>query len=206
MVRRGVVVDAALASVSDERVHAIGDCAEHRNRTTGFVPPAWEQAGVLARVLCGEDAAYDGSHSVARLRATGLDVAVLGDPERAEGTVVTVSNPVTGSHRKLVVRDGVIVAATLVGDLSRIGLITQHYDRGTVLGRHEAGALLMAERTAAPVVLPDDAEVCACAGVSAGRIRACSSVDDARDTTRATTGCGGCLSAVRDQLNEGALV
>ena len=45
-----------------------------------------------------------------------------------------MSNPVVGSHRKLVVRDGVIVAATLVGDLSRVGLITQHYDRGTVLG------------------------------------------------------------------------
>ena len=45
------------------------------------------------------------------------------------GEVVEVTNPVAGSHRKLVVRDGVIVAATLVGDLSRIGLITQLYDR-----------------------------------------------------------------------------
>ena len=66
---------------------------------------------------------------VARLRATGLDVAVLGDPERTEGEVVEVSNPVVGSHRRLVVRDGVVVAATLVGDLSRVGLITQHFDR-----------------------------------------------------------------------------
>ncbi|WP_243060171.1 FAD-dependent oxidoreductase [Nocardioides sp. SR21] len=204
-VRRGVVVDHLLRT-SDPRIHAIGDCAQHGAQVTGFVPPAWEQAALLARHLNGEEVRYDGARTVARLRATDLDVAVLGDPERAEGEVVEMSNPVTGSHRKLVVHDGVIVAATLVGDLSRIGLITQHYDRGTVLGRHEAGALLMAERTAAPVVLPDDAEVCACAGVSAGRIRACSSVDEARDTTRATTGCGGCLSAVRDLLNEGALV
>ena len=40
-----------LTSVTDERVHAIGDCAEHRRRTTGFVAPAWEQAEVLARVI-----------------------------------------------------------------------------------------------------------------------------------------------------------
>ncbi|CAI9400977.1 FAD-dependent oxidoreductase [Nocardioides sp. T2.26MG-1] len=198
-VRRGVVVDEQLRT-SDERIHAIGDCAQHGMQVTGFVPPAWEQAALLARHLGGEQVAYTGSRNVARLRATGLDVAVLGDPERAEGQVVEVSNPVTGTHRKLVVRDGVVVAATLVGDLSRIGLITQHYDRGTVLGPSEPGDLLMGERPAGPVVLPDDAEVCACAGVSAGAIRACASLADARDTTRATTGCGGCAPAVRQLL------
>ncbi len=198
-VRRGVVVDQHLRT-SDERIHAIGDCAQHGLQVTGFVPPAWEQAGVLARHLRGEQAAYSGSRNVARLRATGLDVAVLGDPLRADGQVVEVSNPVTGTHRRLVVRDGVIVAATLVGDLSRIGLITQHYDRGTVLGPSEPGDLLMGERPAGAEVLPDDAEVCACAGVSAGAIRACPSLADVREVTRATTGCGGCASAVRQLL------
>ena len=66
MVGRGVVVDSTLTSVTDDRIHAIGDCAEHRRRTTGFVPPAWEQAEVLARVLRGEEATYDGRRSVAR--------------------------------------------------------------------------------------------------------------------------------------------
>jgi NAD(P)H-nitrite reductase large subunit len=199
-VRRGIVVDHHLRT-SDERIHAIGDCAQYGSQVTGFVPPAWEQAGLLARHLLGEDVAYHGSRTVARLRATDLDVAVLGDPERAQGQVVEVSNPISGSHRKLVVRDGVIVAATLVGDLSRIGLITQHYDRGTVLGPREPGELLLADRAAAaPVVLPDGAEVCACAGVSAGRIRACSSLQDVLETTRATTGCGGCAPAVRQLL------
>lgn len=204
-VRRGVVVDDRLRT-SDERIHAIGDCAQHGLQVTGFVPPAWEQAGLLVRHLRGEEVVYAGSRNVARLRATGLDVAVLGDAERAEGQVVEVSNPVTGTHRRLVVREGVIVAATLVGDLSRIGLITQHYDRGTVLGPSEPGDLLMGERPAGPVVLPDDAEVCACAGVNAGAIRACSSLEDARAATRATTGCGGCASAVRQLVMEGAPV
>lgn len=198
--RRGVVVDDRLASVDDPAVHAIGDCAEHRGRTTGFVPPAWEQAGVLAAYLCGDDVTHQGSRSVARLRATDLDVAVLGDPEQTAGDVVEVANPVSGSHRKLVVRDGVIVAASLVGDLSRIGLITQYYDRGTVLGPHEPGVLLLPDRPPVPASIPDDAEVCACAGVSAGRIRACTSVEDARDTTRAGTGCGGCAPTVRQLL------
>jgi assimilatory nitrate reductase electron transfer subunit len=204
-VRRGIVVDRHLRT-SDPRIHAMGDCAQYGDQLTGFVPPAWEQAAVLARHLTGHEAAYAGARTVARLRATDLDVAVLGDPEGTVGEVVEVSNPVTGTHRKLVVRDGVIVAATLVGDLSRVGLITQHYDRATVLGPHEPAALLMPDRAAPPVALPDDAEVCACAGVSAGRVRACASFDEARDTTRATTGCGGCATAVRDLIGtlEGA--
>jgi assimilatory nitrate reductase electron transfer subunit len=204
-VRRGVVVDHLLRT-SDPAIHAIGDCAQYGTQVTGFVPPAWEQAGLLARHLNGEPVHYDGARTVARLRATDLDVAVLGDPERVDGQVVEVSNPVTGSHRKLVVRDGVIVGATLVGDLSRIGLITQHYDRGTVLGPHEPGGLLMNDRRVAPVAVPDDAEVCACAGVSAGRVRACASLDEVRDTTRATTGCGGCTGAVRALVLEGVTV
>jgi len=231
-VRRGVLVDTTLASVDDERVLAVGDCAQVGRRTTGFVPPAWEQAGVLADRLTGGDAEYHGHRMVARLRATGLDVAVLGDPQltkedvpleelaalagqgveaTAATEVVQVANPITGSMRKLVVRDGVIVAATLVGDLSRIGLITQAFDRGTVLGPHEPGALLMGfaagpspEETAR--TLPDDAEVCACAGVSAGALRACATLADARETTRATTGCGGCASTVNALVGASAAV
>ncbi len=170
--RRGIVVDDRLRSVDDPDVHAIGDCAEHDGRTTGFVPPAWEQAGLLADHLAGGDVRYCGSRSVARLRATGLDVAVLGDPEGATrdgGQVVEVTNPVAGTHRKLVVRDDVIVAGTFVGDLSRIGLITQYYDRGTRLSSREPGALLLGDQKAPPSRLADDTEICACAGVSAGR-------------------------------------
>ncbi len=198
-VRRGVVVDDRLTT-SDRRIHALGDCAERDGRVTGFVPPAWEQAEALAAHLSGRDVTYRGSRVVARLRATDLDVAVLGDPRTEPGEVVEVSNPVAGSHRRLVVRDGRIVAATLVGDLSRVGLITQHFDRGTRLGPHEPGALLMADAPPKPRSLHDDVEVCACAGVSAGAVRACTSLDDVRETTRATTGCGGCAPTVRQLL------
>ena len=158
---------------------------------------------MLAGVLTDEPVKYDGSRIVARLRATDLDVAVLGDPEAEVlngGDVVEMSNPVRGSHRKLVIRDGRIVAGALVGDLNRIGLITQHYDRQTVLGPTEPGDLLLAVRTAQPVQLPDDAEICNCAGVTVGAIRACSSFEDAAPDHRATTGCGGCAATVRQLL------
>ena len=201
--RRGVIVDDQLRT-SDENVYAIGDCVEHDGRTAGHVSPAWEQAAVLAAEFAGKDASYDGHRIVARLRATDLDVAVLGDPEHTEGEIVQVSNPVTGVHKKLVVNNGVIVAATLVGDLTRVGQITQHFDKRTRLSAGEPGQLLLPPRStnAVNIALPDEAEVCACAGVTAGRIRACSSIEDVRTTTRATTGCGGCRSVCEQLVSQ----
>jgi len=199
-VGRGVLVDNRLQT-SDADIHAIGDCAEHTGRQglplNGLVAPAWEQAEVLAAHLAGEETAYTGTRTIARLRAADLEVAVLGDPEHTEGEVVEVTNPFAGTHRRLVVRDGSIVAGTLIGDLSRVGAIGRAFEQATELGPHEPGALLLPEATA-PVrpELTDDTEVCACAGVSAGRIRACSSIEEVRERTRATTGCGGCASVV----------
>ena len=200
MVRRGVVVDGRLASITDDTIHAVGDCAEHRGVVTGFVPPAWEQAAVLADHLTGGPAVHHGSRTVARLRASGLEVAVLGDPERTDGDVVEMTNPVAASHRKLVVRDGAIVAAALVGDLSRVGLLTQLYDRGTVLGSTEPGDLLLGDGAVTRRELTDEAEVCACAGVTASTIRSCADLAEVRASTRATTGCGGCADIVQRLL------
>jgi NAD(P)H-nitrite reductase large subunit len=154
----------------------------------------------LAGSLTGQPRRYDGSRVVARLRADGLDVAVLGDPQHTPGDVVELANPLQGTYRRLVLRDGVIQAAALVGDLARVGDITQHYDRRSVLTSAEAGWLLYGDQPSEPAETSDDAEVCACAGVSAGRIRACSDLDDVVSTTRAGTGCGGCRDEVRRLL------
>ncbi|QHC21194.1 NAD(P)/FAD-dependent oxidoreductase [Streptomyces sp. GS7] len=49
-VGRGIRVDDALRT-SDPRIHAVGDCAEHRGTVYGLAGAAQEQADVLARVL-----------------------------------------------------------------------------------------------------------------------------------------------------------
>ena len=85
MVRRGIVVDDHLRTVTDgdlrDRRLRRAPRPDHRlrRRRPGSRPACWP--GVLDR----RDAEYDGSRIVARLRATGLDVAVLGDPEHTDG-------------------------------------------------------------------------------------------------------------------------
>jgi NAD(P)H-nitrite reductase large subunit len=50
------------------------------------------------------------------------------------------------------------------------------------------------------VRLPDEVEVCACAGAPAGLIGACADAGRGPGTTRATTRCGGCAGTVRELL------
>ena len=114
-----------------------------------------------------------------------------------------MTNPIAGSHRRLVVEGGVIVAAALVGDLSRVGLITQLYDRGTVLGPDEPGQLLLGEaglRAGRAARRGRGLRLCGRHGRCDPGVRRRS--PPCRESTRATTGCGGCEPVVRRLLAE----
>src|SRR3712207_2729478 len=52
-VDRGIVVGDDLASPDDDRVHALGDCAQPPEGVTGLLAPGWTQAERLARRLTG---------------------------------------------------------------------------------------------------------------------------------------------------------
>ncbi|WP_344385857.1 NAD(P)/FAD-dependent oxidoreductase [Streptomyces thermolineatus] len=77
-VRRGIVVDDGLRT-DDPRIHAIGDCAEHRGTVHGLAGPARDQADLLARRLAAPGGAggtgrvplYRGSRVLTRLTLTG---------------------------------------------------------------------------------------------------------------------------------------
>ncbi|MFL4972302.1 MAG: NAD(P)/FAD-dependent oxidoreductase [Microvirga sp.] len=117
-VRRGIVVDDALET-SAPGVHAVGECAEHRGTAYGLVEPAYEQADVLARRLGGEDARYAGSLVAASLKVSGVPVFSVGlVADEAEAEPITFSDPATGTYRKLMIRDGRLVGAVLVGDVA----------------------------------------------------------------------------------------
>ena len=209
-VDRAVLVDDQLRT-GDPHVFALGECAQHRGSVYGLVAPAWEQATVLAEVLSGGTASYSGSRLVTRLKAMGLDVAAMGEttpqPEdSADGLeVLAFADPVRHVYKKVVVRDGVVTGAVLLGDLATAGIVTQAFDRATPLPAdrlHLMFAGLGSSTTADPADLPDDALVCTCNQVTAGQIRVsgCRTVADVAGRTRATTGCGSCTHAVEQLL------
>jgi ferredoxin-nitrite reductase len=115
-VEHGVVVDDGLRT-SDPAVYAVGECAQHRGRLYGPGEAADEQARVLADVLAGArpDAAYHGSRPTLTLRVPGVAVTSLGDAHGEGAEVVSHSDPSRGTYKKLVLRDGKLAGAVLVG-------------------------------------------------------------------------------------------
>ncbi|GJD52345.1 Nitrite reductase [NAD(P)H] [Methylobacterium crusticola] len=120
-VGRGIRVDDRLET-SVPGIHALGECAEHRGVTYGLVEPAYEQAEILARHLCGEDAAYAGTTLSTSLKVSGLPVFSAGLVDVPEGAeAVTWSDPAAGLYRKLVIGDDRLVGAVFVGDVGEQG-------------------------------------------------------------------------------------
>src|SRR5216683_1922764 len=103
---------------ADAVIFALGECAEHRGICYGLVEPAYEQARVLARHLAGCAAAYGGSVVATNLKVSGVSVFSAGDFIGAEGSEAIVLNDVRrGTYKKLVIADGRLIGAVLVGDV-----------------------------------------------------------------------------------------
>jgi nitrite reductase (NADH) large subunit len=117
-VNRGVVVDDHLQTGASG-IFALGECAEHRGTCYGLVEPAYEQAGVLARHLAGGPAAYHGSVVSTNLKVSGVGVFSAGDFIGTEGSEsIVLSDFRHGSYKKLVIADGRLTGAVLVGETS----------------------------------------------------------------------------------------
>ena len=115
-VGRGVVVDDRLQTGSDG-IFALGECAEHRGICYGLVEPAYEQAKVLAQHLAGRTALYPGSVVATNLKVSGVSVFSAGEfmgSDRSEA--IMLGDFRRGVYKKLVIEDGRLTGAVLVGD------------------------------------------------------------------------------------------
>ena len=216
---RGVVVDATLTSPADPAVHAIGDCAEVGGAVSGLVGPGWEQAAALAATLTAGTAEapvrWAPGRIVTRLKASGIDLASLGEitptPADSDGDleVLSYSDYTRGVYKKVVLRGGRVVGGILLGDVSSVGTLTLAFDRGSPVPPDRLQLLFTPRtpdgtrgRVTDAASAPDEATICHCNDVPAGRIRAAvtegaTGVPEVARCTRATTGCGTCTSDVR---------
>jgi nitrite reductase (NADH) large subunit len=207
-VERAIVVDDHMRSIDDDDIYVVGECAQHRGQVYGLVAPLWEQAAVLADCITDTniDAKYHGSRMATKLRVAGVDVAAMGlkTPELEDDEFVQYFEPKRGVYKTVVVRDGKLVGATLVGDVSKVAFLMQAFDRG--LPMPEERASLMFNISPPPVEvgaaeLSADAQVCNCNGVTKARLVACvqggeTSVGAVMAATRAGKGCGSCRTLV----------
>jgi assimilatory nitrate reductase electron transfer subunit len=205
-VNRGVVIDDQCRT-SHPDVFAVGDCAEHRGVPYGLVGPAWEQADVVADLLSdvNPDAAYTGSRLVTRLKAAGIDLAAMGSTDGDE--VVSFADPTRGTYARLVIAEGRLAGAVMLGDNPMVGQVVQLFDTGDPVP-HDRRTLLMGRpgesvsvEATTPASMPDEVVVCRCNNVTKKELTAAfrsgaRTPEALSEATQASTGCGTCVDDV----------
>jgi nitrite reductase (NADH) large subunit len=205
--RGGVVVDDACRT-EDPSVWAIGEVACIGGRTLGLVAPGYTMAEIVADRLHGGSATFPGADLSTKLKLLGVDVASFGDAFGVtEGALpVVYADPVAGVYKKLVLSDDArtLLGGVLVGDASAYAGLRPLI--GRPLGTDAVTYLLpegKGDGAGAGAALPDDANVCSCNNVSAGRIRdavrcdGCADLGAVKACTKAGTSCGSCLPLVK---------
>ncbi len=209
-VERAIVVDNHMRCVDDRSVFVIGECAQHRGQVYGLVAPLWDQARVFADQITGRDidSAYHGSKLATKLKVMGVELASMGITEAVEprDEIIQFTEPARGTYKKLIVRDGRLVGAILMGDISKAAYLMQAFDRDSPLPDERLGLLFdlgTPSQTVTIDEMPADQQVCNCNGVTKRAIGACvasgkSGAKSVMDATRAGMGCGSCKSLVRE--------
>ena len=161
-------------------------------------------SAVLADVLTGQSRdRYRGSKLYTRLKVAGVDVASMGvlEPELERDEVVQIVEERRDCYRKLIVRDGKLVGAMLVGNTEATATLVQLFDRGDAIPGDPL-ELLCLQRVAVPA---GERVVCNCNKVTEQTVceaiaAGADSVTALGECTRAGTGCGSCKGELSQLL------
>ncbi|MFT3666718.1 nitrite reductase large subunit NirB [Piscinibacter sp.] len=213
---RGIVVNDTLQTVTDPRVYAVGECAQHRGVAYGLVAPLFEQGKVVANHLAQFGIGrYQGSVISTKLKVTGIDLFSAGDfMGGGDSEEIVLSDPVGGVYKKLVIRGDRLVGACLYGDtvdgswyfkLLREGRSVADIRDKLMFGESNIGDTGHEGHDKA-AAMPDEAEVCGCNGVSKGTIckairdKGLFTIEEVRKHTKASASCGSCTGLVEQLL------
>jgi nitrite reductase (NADH) large subunit len=214
-VNRGLVVNDTMQTF-DPRVYAVGECVSHRGIAYGLVAPLFEQAKVAANHLAEHGIGrYEGSVTSTKLKVTGIDVFSAGEFMGGDDTeAITLSDPVGGVYKKLILKEDKLVGACLYGDttdgawyfrLIREGKHVGEIRDQLMLGENSLGDTGHSGQSQA-FGMPDEAEVCGCNGVCKGTItkaireKGLFTVDEVKKHTKAASSCGSCTGLVEQIL------
>jgi NAD(P)H-nitrite reductase large subunit/ferredoxin len=126
----GVTVDDAMQT-SDPHIFAVGDVVDHQGRRYGLWPASVEQAQVAATTIVGGEAAFRLVAQPARLKVPGIDLLSIGvvEAKGEESRTVVVSAYGTRRYRKLILEDGRLAGAIILGSPELFDDVTAAVER-----------------------------------------------------------------------------
>jgi nitrite reductase (NADH) large subunit len=116
--QKGIIVDSWLQT-SNDRVYACGNVAEFQGQVYETIPAAIEQATHTAKSILKIDRdRYNGTTLTHTLQIAGLSLTSLGavNPEDSSYDVFTKTDDRHGVYKKLVLKQGILVGAIILGD------------------------------------------------------------------------------------------
>ena len=137
---RGVLVNARMQT-GDPHILAAGDVAEFEGQVPGLWPVAVAQAEIAADNAVGGTKLYDPVVPVTILKVVGIELTSIGRFEAAGSHEEEIAlEDASGRYRKLVVADGRIVGAILLGYSKEVAAVRTAITRGFDV-RHQLDAL-----------------------------------------------------------------
>lgn len=124
-------------------VYAAGDVANHRGIAYGIWPAAMTQGQVAGSNMAGGEQTFTGMAMSNTLKVAGIDLFAVGNIDNeGQCRAVTQSTPQAGIYKKLVLQEGKVVGAILLGDLKARPTIQRAMAEGRVLSQAEQQGLL----------------------------------------------------------------
>ena len=204
---------------SNDDIYAIGECALWGGMIYGLVAPGYNMAKVAFDHIKGGELQFKGADMSTKLKLLGVDVASIGDAQgNTPGCLSYVyQDDINQVYKRLIVSaDGKkLLGAVLVGEADAYSNLLQVKLNDMDLPENPEGLILPSIDGAASAglgvdALPETATICSCFDVSKGDIAAavqggCCTMGDLKESTKATTGCGGC-SALTKQVMDAELL
>jgi len=212
--RGGVVINNNTLT-SDEDIYAIGEVALWDNKIFGLIAPGNAMAHAAVDHLTGTGTSeFAGADMSTKLKLMGVDVASIGDahgntPNSRSYTYVNDREEV---YKKIVVSedDKYLLGAVLIGDAAEYGSLLQFMLNKMELPSEPEGLILPSIDGSSTGIgvdaLPDSAQLCSCLNVTKGDIinavdAGATDMAAIKSSTKAGTGCGGCIALVTQVLN-----
>ncbi len=220
--RGGIIVNEQMQT-SDRNVYAIGECALYDNQIYGLVAPGYEMAEValnhMARQISGGSLTakthFTGFDMSTKLKLIGVDVASFGNPfiQEPECQTIVYENKAKGIYKRVNIDtfNKKLLGGILIGDAAQYNMLQQICSNGLLIPADPEDMILGSRggdenATAGVMGLPDTALICSCEAVSKEDIvhqiieNGCASLEEIKKSTKACTGCAGCVPLVKDLI------
>ncbi|MBI3583634.1 MAG: NAD(P)/FAD-dependent oxidoreductase [Nitrospinae bacterium] len=137
-VNKGIIVNERFET-NIKGIYAAGDCAEFQGRIYGLWTASTEHGTIAGSNIAGIDTVYSGTTPSTTLKIVGIDLTSIGvvNPEGEGYRELIREDGSDDIYKKLVIKDGKIVGAILLGDTKDVRAVGKLIKNNVDVSKYE---------------------------------------------------------------------